>query len=103
MKLEEALQTLEARERQCQSMIPANAPRLRTRYLTEMVEEQMEAARNHLRALYQSGLAVGPDFAALQEHADHPKYAFWLDGIRRHLQQCESILAEQPDGGAAGA
>ena len=95
--MEQALQALEVQERQFQSMIPAHASRMRTRYLKQMAEQQVEAARLHLQAIYQSKLEVGPQFTALAEYTNHPKYAFWLEGIRRHLQQCEAIFAEQPD------
>jgi hypothetical protein len=98
MNMEQALQALEARRKQFQSKIPPNASPMRTRYLREMVEEQVEAARKHLQAIYQSHLEVGPDFSALPEHQQHPKYAFWLEGIRRHLQECEAVLADQPEG-----
>ena len=98
MNLEQALQALEVRKTQLQSRIPAHAPAIRTRYLKEVVEEEVEAARKHLEAVYRSQLEVGPDLTALDEHRNHPKYAFWLEGIRRHLGECESILAEQPDG-----
>jgi hypothetical protein len=97
MKIEQAMQALEDRKRQFQSRIPARASKMRTRYLREMAEEQVEAARKHLRAIYESHLEVGPDFTALAEHMNHPKYAFWLEGIRRHLQECEAVLAEQPE------
>ena len=70
---------------------------MRKRYLSEVVVEGVEAARKHLRALYESHLEVGPDFSALEPYMNHPKYVFWLEGIRRHLQECESILAEQPE------
>ena len=80
------------------SRIPAQASAMRTRYLKGMVEEEVEAARTHLQAVYRSQLEVGPDLAALAEHLSHPKYAFWLEGIRRHLGACESTLAEQPEG-----
>ncbi len=69
---------------------------MRKRYLGAVVEEGVEAARKHLQALYESQLEVGPDFCALEPHRNHPKYAFWLEGIRRHLQECENVLAEQP-------
>jgi len=71
---------------------------MRTRYLREMVKEQVEAARKHLQAIYESQLEVGPDFSALAAHRNHLKYSFWLEGIRRHLQECDAMLAEQPDG-----
>ena len=100
MNLEQALQALEIRKKQLQSRIPAQASAMRKRYLKEVATEEVEAARAHLEAVYRSQLAVGPDLTALAEHRNHPKYAFWLEGIRRHLGECESILAEQPDGRA---
>jgi hypothetical protein len=98
MNIEQAFQALEAQKRQFESRIPAHASGMRTRYLREMVDEEVEAARKHLQAVYESHLEVGPNFTALAEHVNHPKYAFWLEGIRRHLQECEAILAQQPDG-----
>ena len=97
MNLEQALQALEDRKTKFQSKIPAQASPMRKRYLMEMVEDEVDAAQKHLQALYQSRLEVGPDFAALDAHRNHPKYAFWLEGIHRHLGECEAILAEQPD------
>jgi hypothetical protein len=98
MNRDEAVRALEERKRKLQSRIPASAPLLRARYLRNVVDDEVEAARKHLQALYESGLEVGSDFAALQAHAAHPKYAFWLEGIHRHLQSCEAVLAEQPAG-----
>ncbi len=97
MNLEQALQALKDREKKFQSRIPAQASPMRKRYLKEMVEDEVDAARKHLQAVYQSRLEVGPDLAALDAHRNHPKYAFWLEGIHRHLAECEAILAEQPD------
>ena len=97
MNIEQALQALAVQQRQFQSKIPVRASMMRRRNLREMAEEQVEAARKHLQALYESHLEVGPDFSAVAEYISHPKYAFWLEGIRRHLQECEAILAEQPD------
>ena len=97
MNIEQAIQALETQKRQFQSKIPAGASAMRTRYLAEMVDEEVEAARKHLQAVYESHLEVGPDFTALAEHANHPKYAFWLAGIQRHLRECETILTQQPD------
>jgi len=98
MNIEQALEAVEVRKQQFHARIPAGASMMRTRYLREMVEEQVEAARKHLQAIYESQLEVGPDFSALAEHRNHPKYSFWLEGIRRHLQECDAMLAEQPDG-----
>ena len=103
MNTEQALQALELQERRFQSMIPVHASRMRTRYLKQMTEQQVEAARLHLQAIYQGKLEVGPNFTALPEYTNHPKYAFWIEGIRRHLEQCEAILAEQPDASSGDA
>ncbi len=97
MDLEQALHALEAQQRQFQSRIPARASRLRARYLRSVAEDEIEAARKHVQAVYESRLEVGPNFTALPEHANHPKYAFWVEGIRRHLQECEAVFAGQPD------
>ena len=70
---------------------------MRKRYLGEVVEEGVEAARKHLQALDESHLEVGPNLSGLEPHANHSKYGFWLEGIHRHLQECERVLAEQPE------
>jgi len=70
---------------------------MRKRFLNGLVEDEVEAARKHLQAVYESGLEVGPNLTALPEHVKNSKYAFWLEGIRRHLGGCEAILAGQPD------
>ena len=98
MTKEQAFQALEVQKRQFESRIPARASKMRTRFLREMVEDEIEAAGKHLQAVYEGRLEVGPDFSALPEYANNPKYAFWLEGIRRHLQGCESVLAQQPEG-----
>ena len=98
MNREEAFRALEERKQRFLARIPGGAPLLRTRYLANVVEEEAGAAQKHLQVLYESGLAVGADFAGLAEYAAHPKYGFWLEGIRRHLARCEAVLAEQPDG-----
>ena len=97
MNVGQAQEELETRRAQFLSRIPAHAPRMRERYLREMVEEQIEAARKHLLAIYQNQLEVGSKLTPLPEHAEHPKYSFWIAGIARHLQECDAILAEQPD------
>jgi hypothetical protein len=98
MNLEQAMQALEVRKTQLQSRIPAQISILRTRYLKGVIEEEVEAARKHLQAVYLSRLEVGPNLTALDRHLNQPKYTFWMEGIRRHLGECEAILAEQPDG-----
>ena len=102
MNLEQALQALEVRKTQLQSRIPAQVSTMRTRYLKGMVEEEVEAVRKHLQAVYLSQLEVGPNLTALDEHITIPNHAFQLQGIRRHLGECEAILAEQPDGRTTG-
>jgi hypothetical protein len=49
-----------------------------------------------LQAVYEAGFELGPGLTAVQESKANPKYAFWLEGIHRHLQMCETFLAEQP-------
>ena len=75
MNLKQASQTLEDQKAKFLSRIPAQASTMRKRYLKEMVEEEVEAARIHLQAVYQSRLEVGPDLAALGGHQNHPKYS----------------------------
>ena len=94
MNQDDAFRALEEQKRKFRAQIPSDAPALRRRYLGNVVEEEVGAAHSHLQALYQSNLEVGHEFAALPEHAAHPKYAFWLEGIHRHLQRCEARLAE---------
>ena len=96
MNREEAFRALEERKKQFLAKIPANAPPMRTRYLKNQLEDAVGAAEKHLQAIYASGLEVGPEFAALEQHATSPKYAFWLEGIQRHLQSGIAMLAEQP-------
>ena len=96
MNQAEALQSLEEKKQLFLARIPANASKLRARYLQNQVEAEFEAAGKHLQAVYDSGLAVGPGFGPLPACEANPKYAFWLEGIRRHLQSAEAVLAEQP-------
>ena len=96
MNREAALQALEEEKKRLDAKIPTTASGLRTRYLRYAVEEQVEAARKHLQAVYEAGFELGTGLSAVEESKANPKYAFWLEGIRRHLQMCQSILAEQP-------
>ena len=96
MNREAALQTLEEEKKRLAAKIPATASHLRTRHLKYMVEEEVEAARKHLQALYEAGFELGPGLSAVEESKANPKYAFWLEGIRRHLLGCENFLAGQP-------
>ena len=98
MNEKEALRALEERKSQLLSSIPADAPSLRARYLRNVVEDETGAAQKHLQALYASGLELGQNLTALAQHAAHAKYAFWLEGIRRHLARCEAIISHQPSG-----
>jgi hypothetical protein len=102
MNQEEAFRTLEEQKQKFLTRIPGHAPLLRKRYLAHVLEDEAGAAQKHLQVLYEAGLAVGPGFAGLESHAAHPKYGFWLEGIRRHLARCEAILAEQPEGRPPG-
>jgi type II secretory pathway component PulF len=96
MNKEAALRALEEEEQRLQTRIPTTASRMRTRHLHYVVEEEVEAARKHLQALYEAGFELGPALSAVAQSETNAKYAFWLQGIRRHLQMCESFLAEQP-------
>jgi hypothetical protein len=96
MNREAALQALEEEKKRLAAKIPTTASRLRTRHLQHGVEEAVEAAGKHLQAVYEAGFELGPGLSAVEESKANPKYAFWLEGIRRHLQMCESFLAEQP-------
>ncbi len=97
MNQAEAFAALEERKRQFLSRIPPGASALRTRYLRNQLQDAVGAAEKHLQAVYESGLEVGPDFGPLPPYTTHPKYAFWLEGIQRHLQNGEAVLADQPD------
>ena len=97
MNKEQAFRALEIRKTRFLSRIPAHASKMRRRFLEGMVEDVVDAAGKHLQAVYESRLEVGPDFTGLAEHMNNSKYTFWLEGIRRHLQEGETILAEQPD------
>jgi hypothetical protein len=96
MNQAEAFRSLEEKKQLFLARIPANASKLRARYLQNQVEGEIEAAGKHLQAIYDSDLAIGPDFGPLQACEANPKYDFWLEGIRRHLQNAEAVLAEQP-------
>lgn len=96
MTKEAALQALEEEKKRLKARIPTTASRLRSRHLNYVVEEAVEAAGKHLQALYEAGFVLEPGLSAVEESKTNPKYAFWLEGIRRHLQTCETFLAEQP-------
>ncbi len=96
MNIEAALKALELEKKRLETKIPRTASHLRTRHLNYMVAESVEAARKHLQAIYEAGFELGPGLSAVEESKANERYAFWLEGIRRHLQMCESFLAEQP-------
>jgi hypothetical protein len=96
MNKDDACHALEERKRDYLARIPASAPTLRARYLRNQIEDAIGGAGKHLTAIYLGGLEVGPGLSALPALAGNPKYGFWMEGIRRHLQSAEAILAEQP-------
>lgn len=96
---EEAFQALETVRETLHARIQPSLPSKGRKYLRYVVDEQINAARLHLTALYDHGLAVGPRFTAVESDSSHPKYAFWLEGVRRHIQQCESSLGAASSGG----
>lgn len=98
---EEALAALESIRESLHARVPTDLPAKGRRYLHYVVDEQINAARLHLTALYQHGLAVGPGLTGLPTAEPHPKYAFWLEGIHRHIQHCEASLGTGRPGSAA--
>jgi hypothetical protein len=98
MNREAALQALGEEKKRLEASIPRTASHMRARHLRYVVEEEVESARKHLQAVYEAGFELGLGLSAVEESKANPKYAFWLEGIRRHLQSCESFLAEQPAG-----
>ncbi len=96
MNRDAALQALEEEKKRLAAKIPPTASHLRARHLKYVVEEEVESARKHLQAVYEAGFELGLGLSAMEESKTNPKYAFWLEGIHRHLQTCESFLAEQP-------
>lgn len=100
MSRDEALRALAERKRELLSRIPTDAPGSARRYHCYAIEQEVDAAELHLRALYDAGLEVGADLRPLPQHASHPKYAFWLEGIQRHLQRCAEALGAK--GAASG-
>jgi hypothetical protein len=89
------------RKQELLARIPTDAPGSAKRYHHYAIEQEVAAAQLHLRALYEAGLAVGAGLGALPQHANDPKYAFWVEGIRRHLGRCVEALGAQ--GAGAGA
>lgn len=89
---DEALAVLEAVREALHARVRADLPAKGRKYLHYVVDEQIHAARLHLNAIYQHGQAVGPALTALPVAAAHPKYAFWLEGIHRHIRHCEASL-----------
>ncbi len=91
-----ALEALAEEKKRLEARIPKTDSQMRARHLHYVVEEEVEAAGKHLQAIYEAGFELGPGLSAVEESKDNPKYAFWLEGIRRHLQMCEKFLSEQP-------
>lgn len=104
MNREAALAELAQVEQQLYAKIPADAPSWGRRHLTYVLEEHVAAARLHLRIIYDSGLEVGPGFTAVAASATHPRYAFWLEGVQRHLEICAASFegGPQDEGDDAG-
>lgn len=93
---DQALTELDALRERLHARVRPDLPGKGRKYLHYVVDEQINAARLHLNALYDHGLALAPGLTALPGSAAHPKYAFWVEGIRRHIEHCEASL------GAAG-
>lgn len=98
MNREEAFRALAERKQELLSQIPTDAPSSAKRYHHYAIEQEVGAAQLHLRALYEAGQEVGAGLGALPQYAKDPKYAFWLEGIRRHLQRCAEALGVQGAG-----
>jgi hypothetical protein len=97
MNRDEALQALAQVEQQMQAKIPTEAPSWGRRHLKHVIDEHVGAARLHLTLIYDQGCAVGPGFTPLPAHAAHPKYAFWTEGVQRHLEICAANIEGRPD------
>jgi len=100
---DQALAELDARRERLHARVRPDLPGKGRRYLHYVVDEQINAARLHLNALYDHGLALGPGLTALPGAAAHPKYAFWVEGIRRHLEHCEASLGTADGATSPGA
>lgn len=96
MNKEAAFHALDEEKKRLDARIPMTASKMRARHLRYMVEEEVEAARKHLQAVYEAGFELGPGLSPMDASSTNPKYTFWLEGIRRHLQTCEAFLADQP-------
>lgn len=96
MNQADALEALEQLRRSLLEGIAGDLPAKGKRYLGYLIEEQIGAARLHLKALYEAGLEVGPGFTGVAACQGHPKYAFWTEGIRRHIALCETSLRGEP-------
>ena len=77
--------------------IPADAPSWGRRHLKHVIEEHVGAARLHITLIYDEGCALGEGLGPLTAHAAHPKYAFWAEGVRRHLEICAASLENKPE------
>ena len=97
MDRDQALRTLAETEQRLRQLIPDEAPSWGRRHLGYVIEEHVGSARLHLGLIYDHGCAVGPGLTPLPEFASHPKYAFWAEGVHRHLEICESTIEGRPD------
>ena len=101
MNRDEAFQALAQVEQQMHAKIPAEAPSWGKRHLKHVIEEHVGAARLHLTLIYDHGCTLGAGFTPLPAHAAYPKYAFWAEGVQRHLEICATSIDGGPseDGG----
>lgn len=97
MNRDEALQSLAQIEQQLHARIPADAPSWGKRHLKHVIEDHVGAARLHITLIYDGGCSLDAGFTPVSEHAGHPKYAFWAEGVRRHLEMCAASLEDKPD------
>lgn len=97
MNREEALRALAKVEQQLCARIPSDAPSWGRRHLRHVIEEHVGAARFHVALIYDAGCALGDDLTPLSVHDGHPKYAFWAEGVRRHLEICAASLENKPE------
>ncbi|MBM3879056.1 MAG: hypothetical protein FJ387_04975 [Verrucomicrobia bacterium] len=96
MNRDTAFQALTQTQQELQALIPADTPAMGKRHLGYVLEEHLGIAQRYLRAIYEAGCEIAPGFQPCPEHRGHPKYAFWLEGIQRHLAICRASLSPSP-------
>jgi hypothetical protein len=96
MNRDEAFHALAQVEQQMYARIPADAPSWGRRHLRHVIQEHVDAARLHLTLIYDNGCALGPGFTPLGAQATYPKYAFWAEGVQRHLEICAASFEDKP-------